>query len=208
MNTITKELSELGEKELNTDEGWYMEYDDGTGTTIWSKTLFPECDIKTYKVIFEVSRSVEIVYTAFKDQEARVKFSPKFSVSKFVAQDGEKDIVFQINKPIIPFLSERELLLERLFKKKDDSFMMICKSTTHDDYPINNTYPRTDTIFQACKAVKLEEKKTQITFIHQQQLGFWIPQFVIYQAMKMLSPKIPTIFDVACDYHEKQQNEK
>ena len=76
------------------------------------------------------------------------------------------------------------------------------QSTTHKDYPINNDYPRTETIFQACKCVKIEEKKTKIIFIHQQNLGFWIPQFVIYQAMKMLSSKIPNVFDVACDYHE------
>ena len=87
MEAITKELSELGEKELNTDEGWYLEHEDTTyGVAYYSKTLFPECDIKTYKVSFSVDRSIDVVYNAFKDQEARVKYSPKFSVSKFIEQ--------------------------------------------------------------------------------------------------------------------------
>jgi hypothetical protein len=76
------------------------------------------------------------------------------------------------------------------------------QSTTHKDYPITKDYPRTDLIFQCVKLIKMEDK-TELSVIYQQNLGFWIPNFILYQAMKWVGPKFPTLFDLDFDYQEK-----
>jgi hypothetical protein len=87
MQVITQDVEELARKEINTNEDWYEEYHDTeTGTKIFSKTLFPECDCKTYKAVCLIDRKIDICFKALKDHGARTIYNPKFKASKILEQ--------------------------------------------------------------------------------------------------------------------------
>jgi hypothetical protein len=87
MQVITQDIEELAKKEINTNEEWYEEYHDTeTGTKIYSKTLFPDCDMKTYKAVCVMNRKIEICIKAMKDHGSRATYNSKFKVSKILEQ--------------------------------------------------------------------------------------------------------------------------
>jgi hypothetical protein len=87
--------------------------------------------------------------------------------SHFLSDDW--DVFYMLNQPPISMISQREMLLFRKMKKVDDGYDVVCKSTTHDDHPINDDVVRATVLAQNIRIRKNKDdsKKTDIVFLNQ-----------------------------------------
>lgn len=84
-NPITDELWNMALKELNTDEGWYLE-SSSDEMKIFSKTLFDEYDVSAFKASMTLKRPIETAFEAFLDHESRTKYSEFVKYTKMCYQ--------------------------------------------------------------------------------------------------------------------------
>jgi hypothetical protein len=51
-------------------------------------------------------------------------------------RNDSKDIIYQITETPISFLSKRDMVMAREFKIFENGFVMLGKSTEHENYPV------------------------------------------------------------------------
>lgn len=84
LNVITEDLWKISAQELNTNENWQHEIDNG-GISIYSKMLYKqEIDFPAYKMIATVPKPVELVYKSYVDHESRPKYLDNIALAKMI----------------------------------------------------------------------------------------------------------------------------
>jgi hypothetical protein len=78
-------------------------------------------------------------------------------------------VFYALNQPPVSMISQREMLLFRKMKKVEDGYDVVCKSTTHNDFPINDNVVRATVLAQNIKIRKNKDdsNKTDIVILNQ-----------------------------------------
>jgi hypothetical protein len=83
---INDKLWATFEKESNSNDGWYLEYQDEIAT-FYSKTLFPNCDLYTYKVVSTLNHPLQIFKEMYHDHDTRTIYNPDIKKCKQIFKE-------------------------------------------------------------------------------------------------------------------------
>eukprot|EP01080_Neovahlkampfia_damariscottae_P007167 gene7167-11479_t len=206
MEVLTDDLWKLGFNEIKTNKNWSKIHKD-KNSTIYTKNVFKKCDVPTFKVVIEnFPYSTEFLLKMFQNIETSIEYTKYIEESKRIYEENEtRDIVYQITDVPISFLKKRDLILAREFKIFEKGFVMMGKSTKHDEYPVRKDLVRSEVIFQmvSVEKSKLDENKSNIVIMYQTNIGMWVPGFLLNQAIKVLAGLMFQEFEQAMEYTSK-----
>eukprot|EP01080_Neovahlkampfia_damariscottae_P007296 gene7296-11615_t len=204
MSSITQEFWDESVKELDSMDGWKLESENKEITT-YTKKLYENTDMKAIKCITTVDFPADLFYKVVLDSDTGHEWSPSVEKCNTIEKGDDWSIMYMLNSTPISMVSKREMIIARKFKKIDDDYYVIAKSTTHKDYQVNRKIVRAEVFAQNVRIRKNKdnEKKCDVVLINLLNLGNggWIPGWVNSQIMNYTPDIVVENFQKGCEYH-------
>eukprot|EP01080_Neovahlkampfia_damariscottae_P007294 gene7294-11613_t len=168
MCSITTEHWNQCIKEFDNMDGW-KPTSGSKDITTYSKKLFDNSDMNAIKAYSTFQFPVDVLQKVLLDVESRTMWNPNVLKSKIIEKGDDWDINYVLNKSPVSMISQRESVLARKFKKFEDGFDLIVKSTTHKDFEISNDIVRSEVLAQNTRVKKNpnNDQHSDVIFIFQ-----------------------------------------
>eukprot|EP01080_Neovahlkampfia_damariscottae_P007295 gene7295-11614_t len=204
---ITNDFWKISMKEMEDMKGWNLEWNDKK-IQCFSKKLYENTDMNTIKCFTTIHYPVDLLYKVVLDGDTRVKWAPNVVKSKIIEKGDDWDIHYMLNQPPFSMISQREMLVVRKFKKVENGYDVVVKSTTHKDYEIKSDVIRAEVLAQNIKIRKSlkNDQHSDVTLLNQINCG-WIPRWVMGQIMKNMPNIVIDSFSKGCEYHLSQKSD-
>jgi hypothetical protein len=187
MNTITDKIFDEIISYL-TDEGW-QEAEKDQYVTIYTKQIGGGECVKSVGILENCTP--DQIFQLIKDCELRKKISENLA-QVFPIEEGEDhDIIYQEFIPNSRFVSNRDMVIARRWKKLNDgTIIIVMKSIEHSKYPAKSNPVRAQVVRQAVSFKPIENGKVIFTQINQMDLNGYIPSSVANYVLRKMPSEL------------------